>query len=65
MIAELKEEYPVKAICESLNFTRSTYYDLRPNKPGDQELLKAIEAINMKWPYYGYRRVSHQLKRKG
>jgi putative transposase len=65
MIAELKEEYLVKAICESLNFARSIYYDLRLDKPGDQELLKAIEAIIMKWPYYGYRRVTHQLKREG
>jgi putative transposase len=65
MIEALKEEYPIKVICETLDLARSTYYDVRPNKPGDQELLKSIEAIIMKYPYYGYRRITHQLKRKG
>jgi putative transposase len=65
MIEALKEEYPIKVICETLGLARSTYYDVRPNKPGDQELLKSIEAIIMKYPYYGYRRITHQLKRKG
>jgi putative transposase len=65
MIAVLKTEYPIKAICEAMNFARSTFYDNRPEKPGDKELLDSIESIIMKWPYYGYRRVTHQLKRKG
>ena len=65
MIEALKAEYPIKVICETLDLARSTYYDVRPNKPGDQELLKSIEAIIMKYPYYGYRRITHQLKRKG
>jgi putative transposase len=65
MIAVLKTEYPIKVICEAMNFARSTFYDIRPEKPGDKELLDSIEGIIMKWPYYGYRRVTHQLKRKG
>jgi transposase InsO family protein len=65
MIEALSEEYPIKVICETLKIARSTYYDIRPDKPGDTELLKSIEAIIMKWPYYGYRRVTHQLKRQG
>jgi putative transposase len=65
MIETLKEDYPIKVICETLDLSRSTYYDLRPEKPGDHELLESIEAIIMKYPYYGYRRITHQLKRKG
>jgi transposase InsO family protein len=37
----------------------------RQEKAGDEELLSAIEKIIMKKPYYGYRRVTHQLKRAG
>jgi putative transposase len=65
MIAELKEEYPIKAICDTLKIARSNFYNIRPDKPADQELLASIEPIIMKWPYYGYRRVTHQLKRNG
>lgn len=36
-----------------------------PDRPGDQELLKSIEAIIIKYPYYGYLRFTQQLKRKG
>lgn len=65
MIDTLKEAYPIKVLCETLEIAKSTYYDTRPEKSGDQELLERIETIIMKYPYYGYRRVTHQLKRKG
>jgi len=64
MIKELKEDYPVKVTCEALGIARSTYYDVHLAKPGDQALLGYIENIIMKYPYYGYRRVTHQLKRE-
>jgi transposase InsO family protein len=65
MIKELGQDYPIKMLCDVLDLPRSTYYYQRQEKPGDQELLSAIEEIIMKRPYYGYRRVTHQLKRKG
>ncbi len=54
MIETLKVKYPIKVICETLEIARSTYYDIRPEKPGNHELIKSIEAIIMKYPYYGH-----------
>ena len=65
MIEALKKEYPVKVLCETLGISRSTYYTVHSSKSVDKALLLAIEKIIMKWPYYGYRRVTHQLKREG
>lgn len=65
MIDQLRSEYPIKHICEVLGLARSTYYDVRSAKLGDTELLTAIEKIIAKRPFYGYRRVNHQLKREG
>lgn len=64
MIEDLKKEYPIKIICEALKIARSTYYDNHPDKSGYQVLLASIETIIMKRPYYGYRRISHQLPRE-
>ena len=64
MITELSQDYPVKLLCDLLDLPRSTYYRQPHEKAGDKELLEEIEKIIMKKPYYGYRRVTHQLKRK-
>jgi len=65
MIDELKASYPVTTLCRILEIPRSSYYKVPIIKEGDQELLAAIEKIIVKWPYYGYRRITHELKRKG
>lgn len=63
MITEMSQNYSVKLLCNLLDLPRSTYYRQRMEKAGDKELLGAIEKIIMRKPYYGYRRVTHQLKR--
>jgi putative transposase len=55
----------VKEVCEVLDLPRSSYYWQGQEKAGDQELIEAIEQVIMRWPYYGYRRITQQLKRKG
>ena len=65
LIKELGQGYPIKLLCDVLDLPRSTYYHQQQEKAGDKELLAAIEQIIMKRPYYGYRRVTQQLKRKG
>ena len=65
MAEEIREDYPVSVICQTLGIARSTYYDRRLPKPGDKKLIKAIDKIIMKRPTYGYRRITHQLKREG
>ena len=60
----LAEEYPVTQICEVLESARSTYY--RRGTPTDETLLRQkIEALAGQWPTYGYRRITHQLRREG
>jgi putative transposase len=63
MITELNQEYPVTQLCEVLDMPRSTYYHQLQEKAGDKELRDAIEQIIAAKPYYGYRRVTEQLKR--
>ena len=50
---------------EVLEVARSTFYYEPQVKPEDAVLLEAIERILMRWPFYGYRRVTVQLKREG
>ncbi len=64
MIARLQEEYPVKQLCDLLDIPRSSYY-YQPQPAEEDELLMAIEAILMRWPFYGYRRVHQELHRRG
>jgi putative transposase len=66
MIRQLANEYPVSVLCEVLEVPRSTvYYQPQGSKPGDAALLEAIERVLMRRPFYGYRRVTAQLKREG
>jgi transposase InsO family protein len=65
MIADLSQEHPVNLLCDVLDLPRSTYYHQVQEKAGDPELLDAIEQVIVRWPYYGYRRVTQQLKRAG
>lgn len=65
MIDHLKADYPVTVICKTLGVSRSSNYTVCNAKQGDKALLDAIDQVLLKWPYYGYRRVTHELKRKG
>lgn len=65
MIDNLKADYPVGVICKTLGVSRSSYYTVHNAKQGDKALLDVIDQVLLKWPYYGYRRVTHELKRKG
>jgi putative transposase len=64
MIDQLKSAYPVAQLCRVLDCPRSSYYD-RPQERDERGLVAAIEAILMKWPFYGYRRLRAQLRREG
>ena len=65
MIDRLKVDYSVAVICKTLGVSRSSYYEVRNVRQGDKALLGAIDQVLLKWPYYGYRRVTHELKREG
>lgn len=65
MIRQLSQEYPANMVCELLNCPRSTFYYEPVVNPEDAAVLEAIERLLMRWPFYGYRRVTAQLKREG
>ena len=65
MITDLSQEYSISKLCDVLDLPRSTYYHQEQEKAGDQALRDEIEEVIARWPTYGYRRVTHQLKRKG
>jgi putative transposase len=64
VIAMLAQEYPVSVVCGIVACARSSYYH-RPLPSQDTGLLHAIEEVAAAWPKYGYRRVTHQLRREG
>lgn len=62
----LSGEYPVRTVCEVVGLSRSSYsYQGQTVTDEDEELGKAIQAVALEWPTYGYRRVTVQLKREG
>jgi len=65
VIKVISQDYPVAMVCDVLDLARSTYYEDPKIKEGDVELKEAMEKIIMKRPYYGYRRILHEMKRKG
>lgn len=65
MIAYLKKDYPVTTLCEVLDCPRSTVYYETQSTVNDGRSLVAIDQILMRYPFYGYRRVLHQLRREG
>lgn len=68
MIAKVRRKYPIQIVCEILACSLSTlltYYYECQEEIGHEHLLTEIETIVMRRPYYGYRRVTQQLKHIG
>jgi putative transposase len=67
MSVQLRAEYPLAVVCQTLDIPRSSVY-ARPHAAAptaDRELETHIERIAGQWPTYGYRRVTAQLRREG
>lgn len=60
----LAQQYPITQLSEVLEVGRSTYYHRRV-QTDEQGVRQAIEAVAAEYPRYGYRRVTHQLRRQG
>jgi transposase InsO family protein len=59
---QLTQSYPVKTVCNVLAVPRSTFY-YSSHQKDEEDLHREIEEIAAQWPTYGYRRVTHQLRR--
>ncbi len=57
-----QDGYLVATLCQLLDLPRSSYY-YRPVAIDERELQAAIEAVAGKYPTYGSRRVTQQLRR--
>jgi len=70
-MAELVVAYPtlsIRRLCTALGLSRSWWYAQRHSREREVETLalrEAIEGIVLEFPGYGYRRVTHELRRQG
>jgi transposase InsO family protein len=64
MIQTLSVHFPVRLLCQVMGVSRSTYY-YEPQGNDDLTVLSWIEGILIRFPTYGYRRVTKQLHREG
>lgn len=65
MIVQNHEKVSVRSQCQLLVLHKSTIYYRPAPKTDDSVLLNTIHELWLKRPYYGYRRITHCLKRKG
>jgi putative transposase len=62
------EAFPVTRVCQALVLSRATYYRWRVAGPAPDramELRAQIQDIALEMPAYGYRRITHELRRRG
>lgn len=64
MTQQLKGAYPVKAICTALDCPVSTAY-YASVAADETALLTAAEQILLRFPFYGYRKLSKEMARQG
>ncbi len=60
---KLSPVYPVRLMCDVLDFSASNYY-YHPHPREDTCLRAQIESVLGEWPTYGYRRVTAQIERE-
>jgi putative transposase len=65
MIAK-EHPLPVTRQCRLLSLSRSSvYYDKAPVSDRDLLLMREIDEIHLAWPFYGSRRIMHELRERG
>lgn len=65
MVEVLPREYSVRQICEVLGFTPSNLYYHVKQAPSEAMLGDEIETLAVRYPTYGYRRITKLLLRRG
>lgn len=59
-------EVPVKRQAELLELSRSSvYYTPRPLSERDLKLMRRIDELHLKWPFYGARKLARELRKEG
>jgi putative transposase len=63
---ERGEELSVRRQCEALGLNRTrVYYRPRPIPEEDLELMRRIDELHLRWPFYGARRLARELAKEG
>lgn len=57
-----EEGYPAKTVCNVLGLARSSYY-YKSQKQDQSEIEKTVKDAAGRYPSYGTRRITHQLRR--
>ncbi len=66
MIEKKNSALSIRDQCKVIGLNRSSYYyKRRPLRSGDQVLLNELDRLYLERPFYGTRRLSEQLKRRG
>lgn len=66
LIETAPQELSLRRCCELLGLNRSTlYYKEKPEDIDDIDLLNAIRDVWERLPFYGYRRITKELRAKG
>ena len=64
MVGQLAGEYPVRLVCQVLAVAPSSFY-YQPSPADESGLQAAIGELAARWPTYGYRRITAELRRAG
>ena len=55
----------MRQICETLGFNKSSLYYRPKSDPSEEALREEIERLSLRYPKYGYRRITAELVRMG
>jgi putative transposase len=69
VVSELAQQgYGIEASCQAFSLPRASYYrhlSAPESAPADTALRQQLQQVALDWPRYGYRRITHELKRQG
>ena len=65
-MVQTESELSVRRRCELLRVARSgLYYEPVVDDPEEQVLMRCIDELHLKWPFYGSRKLAHELRELG
>ncbi|HBM16652.1 MAG TPA: hypothetical protein DD381_09980 [Lentisphaeria bacterium] len=59
---EVDSKLSITRQCELLGLPKSTYYYEGVKKEEQASLLDIVAAVNLKYPFYGYRRLNLEIR---
>ena len=65
IVETLQPEYSIRQICDALGLHRSNLYYQPKTAPFEQQLRDEIDKLSVRYPTYGYRRITRLLVRSG